>query len=145
VAKKPNQLVVSKTEIGARVRLLRQQQGLTQVELAARLDMTQSNLSAIERGARGVTVHQVVRIAKALRASTDEILLHGEAPEPTRRPKKRLMKRLQRIEELPDRDQRIVLQLLEGLVMRHQERALRRPKHEKPSAPDKPHKDSKIA
>ena len=114
MAKKPNQLVVSKKDIGLRVRLLRQQQGLTQVELADRLDMTQSNLSAIERGARGVTVHQVVRIAMALRASTDEILLADKAPEPERRPSKRLMKRLQRIVELPDRDQRLILQLLEG-------------------------------
>jgi transcriptional regulator with XRE-family HTH domain len=126
VAKKPNQLVVSKKDIGLRVRLLRQQQGLTQVELADRLDMTQSNLSAIERGVRGVTVHQVVRIALALRASTDEILLADKAPEPERRPSKRLMKRLQRIVELPDRDQRVILQLLDGFVTHQQQKLLRR-------------------
>jgi len=123
VAKKPNQLVVSKKEIGLRVKLLRQQQGLTQVELAKRLDMTQSNLSAIERGARGVTVHQVVRLALALRASTDEILLADKAPVLERRPSKRLMKRLQRIAELPDRDQRIILQLLDGFVTHHERTA----------------------
>ena len=137
MAKKPNQLVVSKKEIGLRVRLLRQQQGLTQVELAKRLDMTQSNLSAIERGARGVTVHQVVRVAKALRASTDEILLADKAPVPERRPSKRLMKRLQRIVELPDRDQRIILQLLDGFVTHQQEKLQRRTA--------KTHQDSKVA
>jgi transcriptional regulator with XRE-family HTH domain len=137
VAKKPNQLVVSKKDIGLRVRLLRQQQGLTQVELAKRLDMTQSNLSAIERGARGVTVHQVVRLALALRASTDEILLADKAPVPEPRPSKRLMKRLQRIVELPDRDRRIILQLLDGFVTHQQEKLLRR------SA--KNHQDSKVA
>jgi transcriptional regulator with XRE-family HTH domain len=137
VAKKPNQLVVSKKDIGLRVRQLRQQHGLTQVELSERLDMTQSNLSAIERGTRGVTVHQVVRLAKALRASTDEILLADKAPEPERRPSKRLMKRLQRIVELPDRDRRILLQLLDGFVTRHQERILRRGR--------RPQRDSKVA
>lgn len=146
MAKRPNQVVVSKQDIGLRIRLLRQQQGLTQVELAERLDMTQSNLSAIERGARGVTVHQVVRIAKALRASTDQILLADRAPEPGRRPKKRLMKRLQRIEELPDRDQRIVLQLLEGLLMRHQEKLARRAvKQEASGTSGRTRKDSKVA
>jgi transcriptional regulator with XRE-family HTH domain len=137
VAKKPNQLVVSKKDIGLRVRLLRQQQGLTQVELAERLDMTQSNLSAIERGARGVTVHQVVRIAMALRASTDQILLADKAPALERRPSKRLMKRLQRIVDLPDRDQRIILQLLDGFVTHQQEKLLRRT--------GKTHQDSKVA
>lgn len=122
VAKRPNQLVVSKKEIGSRIKLLRQEQGLTQVELADRLDMTQSNLSAIERGARGVTVHQVVRIAKALKASTDRILLVGASPQPIRRPSNRLLKQLQRIEELPARDQRLVVQLVEGLVTRSREK-----------------------
>lgn len=144
MAKKPNQLVVSKKDIGLRLKLLRQQQGLTQVELSDRLEMTQSNLSAIERGTRGVTVHQVVRIAKALRASTDEILLADKAPEPGRRPKKRLIKRLQRIEELPDRDQRIVLQLLEGLLMRHQDKLVRRTSKQE-AATGRTHKDSKVA
>ena len=145
VAKKPNQLVVSKKDIGLRIRLLRQQQGLTQVELAERLDMTQSNLSAIERGARGVTVHQVVRMAKALRAPTDEILLADKAPEPGRRPKKRLMKRLQRIEELPHRDQRILLQLLEGFLMRQQERARRTARPETSATAARTGKDSQVA
>ena len=145
MAKKPNQLVVSKKDIGLRLKLLRQQQGLTQVELAERLEMTQSNLSAIERGARGVTVHQVVRIAAALRASTDEILLADKAPKPEHRPKKRLMKRLQRIEELPDRDQRIVLQLLEGRLMRHQDKLARRTAKPEASTTGRAHKDSKVA
>jgi transcriptional regulator with XRE-family HTH domain len=126
MSKKPNQLVVSRKEIGVRVRLLRQQQGLTQVELAKGLDMTQSNLSAIERGARGVTVHQVVRLALGLRASTDEILRADKAPLPGRRPSKRLMKRLLRLVELPDRDRRIVLQLLDGFITHNREKLPRR-------------------
>jgi transcriptional regulator with XRE-family HTH domain len=117
LAKRPNQIVVTKEEIGARIKLLRQQRGLTQVELGERLDMTQSNLSAIERGSRGVTVHQVVRIAKALGVSTDQILLAEKAPAPGRRPKKGLMRRLERLGELSPRDQRILAQILDGFLM----------------------------
>jgi transcriptional regulator with XRE-family HTH domain len=144
VAKRPNQQVVSKKDIGLRIRLLRQQQGLTQVELADRLDMTQSNLSAIERGTRGVTVHQIVRVAKALRASTDEILLTEKAPQSTRRTNKRLLKRLHQLEELPDRDQRLVLRLLEGLLTARQEKPLRRPTKPQ-AAPARAQKTSKVA
>jgi transcriptional regulator with XRE-family HTH domain len=116
MAKRPNQTVVSKKEIGERIKLLRQDHGMTQVRLSEILDMTQSNLSAIERGVRGVTVHQVVRIAKAMRASTDQILLAEKAPTPEGRPKKRLMRRLLRIQELKDKDQKILLDLLDSFV-----------------------------
>lgn len=124
MAKRPNQTVVSKKEIGDRIRILRQEQGLTQIQLSEILDMTQSNLSAIERGVRGVTVHQVVRIAKAMRASTDQILLAQKAPESGARPKKRLMRRLLRIQELKDKDQKILLDLLDSFVLAAQKRRL---------------------
>lgn len=123
LAKRPNQIVVTKKEIGARIKLLRQERGLTQVELGERLDMTQPNLSAIERGARGVTVHQVVRIAKALAVSTDQILLAEKAPAPGRRPKKGLMRRLERLAELNARDQRIIVQILDGFLPRGEEKS----------------------
>jgi transcriptional regulator with XRE-family HTH domain len=89
------------------------------------LDITQANLSAIECGRRGVTIHQIVKIAQALRASTDEILLADKAPEPGKRPRRRLMRRLQRIEELPPSDQKILLQLLDGLLEHREEKRRR--------------------
>ena len=130
VPRRPKQVVISHEQVGQRLRLLRQDRGLSQVELALKLELSQSNLSAIERGARGVTVNQVVRIARALGASTDEILLDREAPEAGNRPGKKLMRRLRRIEELSDGDQRIILQLLEGLLTHREEkrrRAAKRP------------------
>lgn len=124
--KKPKHTLVSHQEIGERVRLLRLDRGFTQVELGKLLDMNQSNLSAIERGIRGVTVNQVVRIATALGATTDEILVAKKAPDKGRRPKKKIMQRVRRIEELADGDQRILVQVLEGMLMRREERRQRR-------------------
>lgn len=126
MGKKPNQVVVSKRDIGQRIRSLRQQLQMTQVELSERLDMTQSNLSAIERGARGVTVHQVVRIAKALGASTDEILVGENVPTPRKSLRhRRLLQQLQRVEQLPDSDRRVLLQILAGMLKHRQERRAR--------------------
>ncbi len=121
----PKHTVISPKDIGQRMKLLRQDRGMTQIELADQLDISQSNLSAIERGARGVTVNQLVRIAKALGASTDDILFDTKAPEPGARPGKKLMRRLRRVEELTEGDQRILLQLLDGLLMRREEKRRR--------------------
>jgi transcriptional regulator with XRE-family HTH domain len=125
VPRQPKQFVISYKDIGQRIKLLRQDRGMTQVELAAQLKISQSNLSAIERGARGVTVNQLVRITRALGASTDDILSDTKAPEPGARPRKKLMHRLRRVQELAEGDQRILLKLLDGLLMRREERQRR--------------------
>ena len=122
----PRKVAVSNKDIGERIKTLRLERGLTQVQLGQRLDMTQPNLSAIERGARGVTVHQIVRIAKALGASTDEILLAEKAPAPGQRAKRKLLQRLQLVQDLPKGDQKILLQILDGMVSHRQERQQQR-------------------
>lgn len=122
----PRKVAVSNKDIGERIKTLRLERGLTQVQLGQRLDMTQPNLSAIERGARGVTVHQIVRIAKALGASTDELLLAEKAPAPGQRAKKKLLQRLQLVQDLPKGDQKILLQILDGMVSHRQEKQQQR-------------------
>jgi transcriptional regulator with XRE-family HTH domain len=126
VPRRPKQIAVSNEEIGQRIRALREDRGLSQVELAKKLQLTQSNLSAIERGTRGVTVNQVVRITKALAASTDEILLESKAAEPGPRPSKKVMRRLRRALELTEGDQRILFQLLDGLLLNREEKRRRK-------------------
>ena len=55
----PKEVVISKKELGRRLRAARQARGMTQVELAEALGTYQTVVSAIERGARGLTVQQV--------------------------------------------------------------------------------------
>ena len=108
--------VVSNETIGRRLKTLREERGLTQVELAKKLGMRQSNISAIETGVRGATLHQIIRFARALEVSTDRILLDDKAPARGTRISRRLMRRIERVGELPYRDQALVFQLLEGLL-----------------------------
>lgn len=107
----------SKKELGERVRTLRIQKGLTQVELAKKLGMTQSNISELERGIRGLTIRHVLKLANILSASTDEILLASSST-PNGRPSVSLkvLRRAQRIQELPPSKQRAVLELLDALL-----------------------------
>lgn len=115
----PKHTVFSKKEVGERIRALRQARGTTQVDLAEALGITQSNLSAIERGARGLTVHQVVKLARALRVTTDAILspakpaAKGDGDVMTDR---RFLRRLQKVGELPERDQQALLRTLDAFL-----------------------------
>ena len=113
----PKHVVFSREEAGRRSREQREAQGVTQVELAKTLGVTQSNVSEMERGIRGLTVHQVVKLARALKVSTDAILSgengHGEKKSPS---SLKVIRRLKRIEQLPEPRQRAVLKVLDALL-----------------------------
>lgn len=116
----PKHTVFSKKEVGGRIRALRQARGKTQIDLAETLGITQSNLSAIERGARGLTVHQVVKLARALRATTDDILSPTKATAikdgHDMLKDRRFLRRLQKVGELPERDQQALLRTLDAFL-----------------------------
>lgn len=105
---------LSKKEIGQRLKTLRQERRMTQVELAKALGTHQASLSQIERGTRGVSLHQVVKLARALRVPTDRLLGAGKgngAEPPSRND--RLMRRVRKIEQLPKERQEAVIKMLD--------------------------------
>lgn len=53
-------------EIGRRIKSVREEAGLSQEKLAAKIGMTRSNYARIERGATNVTIDTLIRIAKGL-------------------------------------------------------------------------------
>ena len=112
--------VISYAEVGQRVRELRQRQGLTQVKLAKSLGTSQAALSQVEHGRRGLTVQQVVKLARALGATPNEILGDGKRARPRAKPKNgRILRRLYRIEKLPQSQQQAVLKILDGIIEAH--------------------------
>lgn len=117
MARLPKHPAFSKKDVGARLRRLREARDISQVVLAQRLGVTQSNVSEMERGIRSVTADLAIRLAGALRVSTDEILIgsNGEA-EKTPLASVKLLRRLQRIETLPAARQRVVLRFIDALI-----------------------------
>jgi len=116
VSRPPRGSTLSKAEIGARVRWLRTKRGLTQAKLAAALRLTQSNVSAMERGDRGLTIHQAVRLARILHVTVDELLTGGLPPRSTsgqRGYDRKLLLRLAKIEALSKRDRQVLLKSLD--------------------------------
>lgn len=113
-------VVVSRKEIGERLRTLRQERRLTQVELAEMLGAHQASLSQIERGIRGLTLQQAVKLARSLRVSPDRLLGVGKSngKQPEARNEK-LMRRVRRIEQLSTDQQDAVVKILDGFLDAH--------------------------
>ena len=91
--------------LGKRIAALRKERGYTQVELADQLGGIQAVISDYERGKLRPHPDMIVRLAKALRVSTDEML--GVKP-PSKNGaivSRRVLRRLQAIDGLPKRDQ----------------------------------------
>ena len=105
------------TEFGKRLVAVRQARGLTQVQLAKATGTTQRVVSRLETIADFPTVPVLLELCRALRVSADELLGLKAPPrvEAARQPpeEKRLWKHLRLVAQLPERDQRAVLRLID--------------------------------
>lgn len=116
----PKTKAVSFKAIGDRVRALRERAELTQTQLARKLRSSQAAVSEVERGRRGLTIHQVVRLAKTLNVTPNEILGEGKRERASARPKNpKVRRRMYRIEQLPEPQQQVVLKLLDSIIEAH--------------------------
>lgn len=93
---------------------------MTQAELAEILGTRHTNVSGIERGTRGITVQQIVKLARALDVSPDEIL-DGGSRKP-RRSSMPLPRRFERIQTLPRAKQRVIHELIDAFLEKHSTR-----------------------
>lgn len=62
------------TVVGKRIRTAREYAGITQEELAARLEMSPTHISVLERGVKPPKLDTFVRIANTLGVSSDFLL-----------------------------------------------------------------------
>lgn len=110
------------TGFGARLARLRQERGITQVQLAQTLGTTQRAISYYENEAGYPPVDSIIRLADAMGISADELL--GIRPGRTPTPRKddnnpevrRLWKKFRQVTSLPEKDQRAVIRLINSLA-----------------------------
>lgn len=60
--------------LGEKIKQLREQQNLTQFELAELVGVHQTKISHCETGARGVSIRLVEKLASVLGTSSDELI-----------------------------------------------------------------------
>ncbi|MDQ8738247.1 helix-turn-helix transcriptional regulator [Paenibacillus sp. LHD-38] len=63
------------TVVGKRIRILRKNRGLTQVQLGELVEIPQSYIGAIERGEKNVSIETLERIVIALEISPEELFI----------------------------------------------------------------------
>ncbi len=103
--------------IGARISQLRKDKGMTQKELAERLEVSQPVVSDYENDVIRLPADIVGEIAQILEVTSDELLgLKREARSSGSVKNRRLSRRLQAIDALPKRDQEALLRTIDAFI-----------------------------
>src|SRR5271168_4795034 len=97
---------------GERLARIRRERGFTQKELADKTGLIQTLVSDYERGKLRLNADMILRFAAALEVSTDELLQPG-GPRPARKPSRKVLRRLELIEALPERQQMTLLRTID--------------------------------
>ncbi|MGZ5429488.1 MAG: helix-turn-helix domain-containing protein [Thermoanaerobaculia bacterium] len=100
---------------GERLAQVRQSRGITQAELGKAVGVSNRVIAYYEQDGAQPPGAMLVDLAKALRVSSDQLLGLKPVREKTSPRTARLLRRLQRIEELPAADRKAVLKILDGL------------------------------
>jgi transcriptional regulator with XRE-family HTH domain len=101
--------------LGTRIAELRKTQGITQVQFAESLNVSQQTVNAYEVGRRRMPVSSLPIIAKLFGVSLEDLV--GEEPKAAKRgPSPKLQQQIERIQQLPKTQQRFVMQMLEGVL-----------------------------
>ena len=102
--------------LGQRLGRLRKERGITQVDLAKKIGIIQSLVSAYEHDRLRLSAEMAVRFALALAISTDELLHPKNAPPDGKAPSRKVRRRMKQIESLPPRQQAFVLSTLDVIL-----------------------------
>lgn len=101
--------------LGKRIAERRKTQGLTQVELAERLGISQQTLAHYEVGRLRVAVAMLPALAKELAVPVED-LVGVPATKGKRGPAPKLQQQIEQIQQLPRTKQRFVMQMLDTVL-----------------------------
>jgi transcriptional regulator with XRE-family HTH domain len=103
-------------QLGARIAALRKDQGMTQVQFAELLGLTQQMIASYEVGRRRVPVSLLAQIAETLTVSLEELIGKKDAQPAKRGPAPKLQQQIERIQRLPRSKQRFVIEMLDTVL-----------------------------
>ena len=105
--------------LGKRIAQLRKEAGLTQVQLAEMLSISQQHMASFEAGRRKVSSSDIPFLAKLFGVSTDELL--GITAEPSKRgPTPKLQRQVEQVSLLSKSKQKFISEMLEALIKQQQ-------------------------
>ncbi len=104
--------------IGARLASLRKERGITQVDLAAALGVSQPVISEYESGSIPLRAEQLLVLARLLRVSADVLLGLKTQPAISSSVDSRLARRLRDAMRLPRRDRDALARTIDAFLQR---------------------------
>jgi transcriptional regulator with XRE-family HTH domain len=102
--------------IAQRLVSLRKQKGLTQQALAEAIGMHITQIKRYEAGSSQPSLEALKKIAQTLRVTTDSLIFEPEELEPD----EDLRMQFKAVSNMPEEEQRIVKQLLEGMIIKYE-------------------------
>jgi len=109
--------------IGKRLSRLRKEAGITQKELALKLNISRSAIAGYERGRLRLFDKMIIELSKILRKSTDEILGIKGNKNNDAQLSLRFLKRLKEIEKLPEVRKKAILRILDDMLLASEKKA----------------------
>lgn len=101
--------------LGGSIAGLRKAEGITQVQMAEVLGVSQQTVNAYEMGSRRVPVSALPTIARVLAVSIETLI--GETQKPGKRgPTPKLQQQIEKITQLPKTQQKFVMQMLDTVL-----------------------------
>jgi len=104
-------------QLGQRITEARKAQGLTQTQVAEAVGIAQQTLAHYEGGKLRVAVALLTPLAQALGISVEELVGAPTKRAGKRGPTPKLQQQIERLSDLPQAKQRIVMEMLEGVLM----------------------------
>jgi transcriptional regulator with XRE-family HTH domain len=112
-------LDVGAKNIGKHIAVIRKAKGFTQLQLAEKIGIIQVLVSDYENNKLRLNAEMILRFAKALNVTADQLLgLDSQNIEPPIQ-SKHLWKKLRKAEELPNADRKALLKILDGLLAKN--------------------------
>jgi transcriptional regulator with XRE-family HTH domain len=106
-------------ELGRRVAQLGQQAGMSQQTVADELGVAQQTLAHYEVGRLRMPVSRVPKLTELFGVPGDEILGLNGTRAGKRGPAPKLQQQIERLHRLPKAKQKLVMDILEGVLMQH--------------------------
>jgi transcriptional regulator with XRE-family HTH domain len=104
-------------QLGQRITEARKAQGLTQTQVAEAVGIAQQTLAHYEGGKLRVAVALLAPLAQALGVSVEELVGAPTKRAGKRGPTPKLQQQIERLSDLPQAKQRMVMEMLEGVLM----------------------------
>lgn len=100
----------------ARLIQLRKLSGMTQQELADQASLHVNQIRRYEAGAAQPTLEALIRLAKVLSVSLDELVFE----ENERGPSQDLLLQFEAVSHMPEEERKIIKALLDGMILKYQ-------------------------